>query len=145
MKSGLILAAALVYVGSSVAFTESGGGPNFDSLTDADRQVLQERFVKEIWPLMLRGEKQGCVGCHNGKINGQLKYSGNAEKDFRMLVKDGFMLKGDPGSLLAHIQSKDRKKRMPPPGKGEPWTKEETEVLQKFVVDVDKKQQKKAK
>jgi hypothetical protein len=34
---------------------------------------------------------------------------------------------------------------MPPPGRGDPWTKEETDVLSKFVIDIDKKQQKKPK
>ena len=126
MKTRSILAATLVFVGSSFAATLAGGGPNFDRLTDADRKDMQERFTKEVWPLLIRGEKNGCVGCHNGKIN-------------------GFMLRDDSGSLLAHIKSKDRKKRMPPPGKADPWTEAEMDVLQKFVVDLDKKQQKKSK
>jgi hypothetical protein len=145
MKTRSILAATLVFVGSSFTAALAGGGPNFDHLTDADRKDMQERFTKEVWPLLIRGEKNGCVGCHNGKINGTLKMSGKVEKDFRMLVKDGFMLRDDSGSLLAHIKSKDRKKRMPPAGKADPWTEAEMDVLQKFVVDLDKKQQKKPK
>jgi hypothetical protein len=47
--------------------------------------------------------------------------------------------------MLAHITSKDRKKRMPPPGKGDPWTKDEVEVLRKFVNDLETKQQKKTR
>ncbi|MBI1831422.1 MAG: hypothetical protein HYR84_08230 [Planctomycetes bacterium] len=145
MRARWIWAAALVFVGTSLASNVNSGGPNFDSLTDTDRKVMQERFVKEIWPLFLRGEKNGCVGCHNGKIVSSLKMSANVEKDFRMLLKDGFFLPGDPGSMLSRIESKDRKRRMPPPGKGDPWTKEETEVLQRFVADIDKKQTKKFK
>ena len=145
-KSRLILAAMLILVGSSVGATLAGSrGLNFDFLSDADRKGMQERFAKELWPLMQRGEKVGCVGCHNGKINSQLKMSGDLDKDFRMMVKDGFFLKDDSGSVLSHIKSKDRKKRMPPPGRGEPWTEAEMDVLSKFVVDLDKKQHKKAK
>jgi hypothetical protein len=145
MKTRLILMAMLIFVASSFAAALAGGGANFDFLTDADRKVMQERFVKEIWPLMQRGEKNGCVGCHNGKINSSLKMSGNAEKDFRMLVKDGFFIPDDTGSVLTRIKSKDRKKRMPPPGKADAWTQEEMEALHKFVTDLDKKQEKKAK
>src|SRR5262249_19613403 len=59
MRNRLILPATLAFVGSSLAATLAGGGANFDFLTDSDRKVLQERFVKEIWPLMQRGEKNG--------------------------------------------------------------------------------------
>jgi hypothetical protein len=142
MRKRLILPAMLAFFGSSLAATLAGGGANFDFLTDSDRKVLQERFVKEVWPLMQRGEKNGCVGCHNGKIVSSLKMSGNAEKDFRMLLKDGFFIPDDSGSVLTRIKSKDRKQRMPPPGKGDPWTQEETDVLHKFVTDLDKKQKK---
>jgi len=146
MKTRSILATLLLIVGSSLAAAFGGGvGANFDFLKEDDRKVLQERFTKEIWPLLHRGEKNGCVGCHNSKIVSALKMSGNPEKDFRMLVKDGFFLPNDSGSVLTRIESKDRKKRMPPPGKGEPWTDAEKEVLQKFVADLEKKQQKKSK
>src|SRR5262249_49759671 len=141
MKSRWILAAMLLFVGSSLAVALSEGGANFDFLKDQDRKVLQDRFVKDIYPMMLKDGKNGCVGCHSGKIVSSLKMSGDAEKDFRMLVKDGFFIPKDAGSVLTRIQSKDRKRRMPPPGKGDPWTKEEMEVLNKFVLDVEAKQQ----
>src|SRR5439155_2814267 len=140
----LLFGVLLLFVGSNIAMALVGGA-NFDFLKEEDRAVLEKRFVKEIYPLLLRGEKQGCVGCHSGKIVSSLKMSGNAEKDFRMLLKEGFFIPGDSGSMLTRIQSKDRKRRMPPPGKGDPWTEKETEVLHRFVVDLDKKQQKKIK
>jgi hypothetical protein len=143
MKTRWCLAGLLAFSASSLVLA---GGANFDFLTDADRNVLQERFVKELWPLMERGGKEGCIGCHAlPKTGGAMKVSGNAEKDFRFLVKEGFFLPNDAGSMLAHIQSKDRKKRMPPPGKGEPWTEKETEILHRFVVDLGKMQQKRPK
>ena len=145
MRMRLIIASLLVFGGCTLGITLAGGGGNFDRLTDADRTVLQERFVKEVWPLMQSQGKEGCVGCHQGKIVSSLKMSGNAEKDFRMMVKEGFFIPNDSGSLLTRIKSKDRKQKMPPPGKGEPWTEAEKDVLHKFVVDLDKKQQKKSK
>lgn len=145
MNTRRLLAVMLVFVASSFTLTLAGGGPNFDHLTDADRKVFQERFVKELWPLLERGGKNGCVGCHNGKINSTLKYTSNAEKDFRMLVKDGFFIPDDTGSMLSRIEAKNPKKKMPPPGKGDAWTKTEVELLDKFVADLDKKQQKKTK
>jgi len=137
----------LICFSISVAAVFAGGGGNFDHLTDSDRTAFQERFVKEIWPLLVREDpkkkKQSCVGCHNGKIVSALKYSGKAEKDFRMLVKEGFILPDDSGSLHTRVISKNKKQVMPPPGKGDPWTKEEAEVLRKFVDDLEAKQQKK--
>ena len=144
MKSQLLFGVLLLFVGANIAMALVGGA-NFDFLKEEDRAVLEKRFVKEIYPLLLRGEKQGCVGCHNGKIVSSLKMSGNAEKDFRMLVKEGFFIPNDSGSMLTRIKSKDRKQKMPPPGKGDPWTEKETELLHQFVMDLDKKQQKKLK
>ncbi len=144
MKARTMLAVTWMLAASGMAVAL--GGANFDFLKDDDRKVMQERFTKELWPLLLRGEKNGCVGCHAlPKTGGHMKMTGNPEKDFRLLVKDGFFIPNDAGSMLAHILSKDRKKRMPPPGKGDPWTDDEVKVLREFVSDLDKKQQKKPK
>jgi hypothetical protein len=145
MQARFFVASLLLFAAASFGFALAAGGNNFDFLTDADRKTMQERFVKEVWPLLEKGGKEGCVGCHNGKIVSALKMTGNAEKDFRMMVKEGFFIPDDAGSLLKRIQSKDRKRRMPPPGKGEPWTDAEMKVLHNFVVDLEKKQQKKPK
>ena len=144
MKTRLLLGVLLLFGGANLAMALAGGA-NFDFLKDEDRAVLEKRFVKDIYPLMLRGDKQGCVACHNGKIVSSLKMSGNAEKDFRMLVKEGFFIPNDSGSALTRITTKNRKQKMPPPGKGEPWTEKETQLLHDFVMDLDKKQQKKLK
>src|SRR4051794_39027265 len=76
-------------------------GRNFDKLADADRKVLGERFKADVWPLLVRGGKDGCVGCHSGgKLVSALRFSGDPDKDFRMLLREGFFLKDDGGSLL---------------------------------------------
>ena len=116
------------------------GGINFDKLSDADRKVFSERFEKEIWPLMTRGGKQGCVGCHNGKIVADLRLSGDAKKDFAKMLKDGFFLHDDAGSLLARITDKDKTRRMPKDA--EPWNAKDTETLRRFTEDMHKKEKK---
>src|SRR5262245_60746735 len=120
-----------------------GGGKGFDKLSAEDRKVLAERFERDIWPLMTRGGKDGCVGCHRtGKIVSALRMSGNVDKDFAMMLRDGFFLYGDAGSLLARVTEKDPKRMMPPPEKKEHrWSEKEIQVLREFFVDVDKKQQ----
>jgi hypothetical protein len=145
MNKKLLLTGLGVYAVVALAAAAAGGN-NFDFLKDGDRKVMQERFAKELWPLLERGDRNGCVGCHAlPKTGGHMKMTGKLDKDFPMLVKEGFFIPGDSGSMLAHITSKDRKKRMPPPGKGDPWTKDEVEVLRKFVNDLETKQQKKTR
>jgi hypothetical protein len=114
--------------------------PSFDKLSAADRQAFQKRFEKEVWPLMTRNGKQGCVGCHSGKQVTALRLTGKLNKDFPMLIKEGFFLPDDAGSLLGRVTDPDKERRMPQDQA--PWTKQEVEVLRAFVVDLDKKQQK---
>lgn len=145
MKTKWALVGVLTCLGCNFAAALAGNGGSFDHLTDADRQVFQERFTKEIWPIMSRGEKKLCAGCHGpgGKVVSALKLTGDPAKDFRMLVKEGFFIPDDSGSILTRVTSKDKQHRMPPPGKADPLSREDIEVLQKFVADLDKKQQKK--
>src|SRR5947209_16018848 len=77
--------------------------PSFDKLNDADRKAFGERFRREIWPLLVEGGKDGCAGCHNGKKVSTLRFRGDAEQDFRMLVREGYLLKDDAGSLLERV------------------------------------------
>jgi hypothetical protein len=112
---------------------------SFDKLTDGDRKTLGERFQREIWPLLVREGKEGCVGCHNGKPVSALKFSGDAAKDFRMLLRDGFLLKDDPGSLLERIEDPSKTRRMPP-GDRPRWNDADKKILADFVTAVDQKQ-----
>jgi hypothetical protein len=113
--------------------------PSFDRLSDADRAAFAKRFERELWPLLTRGGKDGCVGCHSAKGRPQPRFSGDAAKDFRMLVKEGFFLHQDPGNLVARVASKDKRTRMPP-GNRPPWTAAETELLRQFTADLDARQ-----
>lgn len=110
----------------------------FDKLVEADRKVFGERFEKEIWPLLQRGGKDGCVGCHSSTKQGSLRLTGDAAKDFRRMLGDGFFLKGDAGSLLERIRDQDPKRRMPP-GNRPAWNAAEIKLLQAFVEDLDLK------
>jgi hypothetical protein len=121
----------------------TAGGQNFDKLNDADRKVFAERFEREVWPLLVRGGKDGCVGCHRGgKIVSALRFSGNVDKDFLMLLKDGFFLHPDDGSLLARLTDKDAERRMP--HKLKPWEEKDIAVLRSFVLDLKKKERSKS-
>lgn len=111
----------------------------FDKLSESDRQAFSKRFEKEIWPLMTRHGKDGCVGCHDKKNISTLHFQNDADKDFRKMLKDGFFLPNDQGSILFLVSTKT-KSRMPP-GNRPRWTAKEIETLRRFVVDLDKKQQ----
>lgn len=151
----IVLAAAcvgLLLTGLWISRLASAQGQNFDRLSDADRKVFAERFERDVWPLLARGGKDGCVGCHRaGGIVTALRMSGNVDKDFLMLLKEGFFLHPDAGSLLGRVTEKDPERRMPHkyvPGKkqpvpGEPWPEKDMQILRDFVIDLDRKQQKK--
>lgn len=123
-------------------------GLNFDRLTDEDRQAFQKRFEKELWPLLTRYERDGCVGCHAGaKIVSALRMTGDINKDFPMMIRQGFFIPDDAGSLLGRMLDKDPKRIMPPPAKDPKfkrphWTEQELALLRTFVIDLDKKQKK---
>jgi hypothetical protein len=119
----------------------SAQGPNFDKLDDADRKVLAERFKQEVWPLLMRGTgEQSCVGCHKSKGGNVLKLSGDPDKDFRMLLRNGFFLKDDGGSLLGRIEDTNPKRIMPPPGKAPTWSESDRRSLRELVDAIDQKQ-----
>lgn len=118
----------------------SAGQPNFDNLAPEDRKAFAARFEKEVWPLLVKNGKDGCVGCHSGKIVSALRFTGKADKDFPILLKEGFFLHEDEGSLLARVTDKDKERRMP---KGKtPWTEKDVQILRAFTADVHKKQKK---
>lgn len=116
-----------------------GGGGSFDKLGDADRLAFQQRFEREVWPLLLRDAKEGCVGCHVANHRSTLKFVGKASDDYRKLLADGFFLHNDSANLVAVIETKDRKKRMPP-GQRPAWVAADITVLKQFIADLDKKQ-----
>jgi hypothetical protein len=134
----VVLSLALVPCGGPSGAAQS----RFDKLTEPDRQLFSKRFEKDIWPLMMRGDKDGCVGCHSsGKIVSSLRFKGNdADKAFRMLLKDGYLLPDDLGGVLHLISTKNKKERMP---KDLPaWPAGDVATMRQFILDLDKKQQK---
>ena len=139
MKRGIVVAAVVVAIGAGVALWAQQN--SFDKLSAPDRQAFQERFTKEIWPLMQRNGKQGCVGCHSGKIVTALRLTGDVNKDFPMLLREGFFIPDDAGSLHGRITDKDPQRRMPR-SKVQFWTDAEAKLLQTFVMDLDEKQKK---
>lgn len=130
----------VVFVG--MRWLTAAQGVNFDRLSDADRKVFAERFRNDIWPLLTSAKKKedSCVGCHSkSTIVSSLRMAGDADKDFRMLLREGFFLKDDPGSLLERIKDPTKNRKMPP-GDRPPWTDAEKKILSAFVNDVHAKQ-----
>ena len=132
---------ATMFLMSGQVRTNAGKSSRFDRLTEKDKEVFSKRFEKEIWPLLIRNGKDGCVGCHNLKHQSTLRFSGKADKDFRKLLSDGFFLVKDPGGMLQLVSTTNPRQKMPP-GKRKSWTKSEIERLRQFVTDVAKKQRK---
>jgi hypothetical protein len=135
----LIVAGVLLWVGLSLGPLRSAGSTPFDKLSDTDRNAFAGRFEREVWPLLVRGGKNGCVGCHGAKHRSPLRFTGKADDDFRALLKEGFLLADDPGNLVARIETKDRKAKMPP-GKRPAWPAADAQILRQFIADVDKAQ-----
>jgi hypothetical protein len=135
----VVLLAVAAGVATELRTLRAGQGGKFDKLSEADRKVLGTRFEKEIWPLFVRNGMDGCVGCHSSKQGGAaLRLTGDANKDFHILVGQGFMLKGDAGSMLERILDKDPKRHMPP-GNRPSWTEPEIRILRAFVDELDQK------
>src|SRR5262245_41985755 len=79
------------------------------------------RFEKEIWPLLSRNGKDGCVGCHTPRHRSTLRMSGSAAQDFENLLFGGYFLPDDPGAFL-HVVSTPNPKAHMPPGRRAAWT-----------------------
>ena len=137
MRIGTCLVVTLL---CGVPWLDAGQSSSFDKLSAADRVVFAERFQRELWPLLTRGGKDSCLGCHHGKHSSGLRLSGQADADFRTLLREGFLLKDDPGSVLASVTRTDGKRRMPP-GKRPAWSAAEVRLLRDFVEDLHKRQQ----
>lgn len=144
-RTTIVLAAlALGLAGAFWSLLRAEGQESFDRLSKADREAFGQRFVKEIYPLMQRNGKDGCVGCHSGKLVSALRLTGKVETDFAMLLREGFFLPDDAGSILGRITDKDKDRRMPL-GNRPRWSDKEVALLRLFVNDLAKKNQRQGK
>jgi hypothetical protein len=134
--AGVLLTVA---IGVGLPGLRAQQGRNFDRLSDEDRAVFAARFTKEIWPLLKRGnEKESCVTCHL-TTGGTLRFSGDPAKDFPKLLREGYLQKGDAGSLLERVADRDVKRRMPP--KLPAWNEADIKVFRAFINDLHARQQ----
>jgi hypothetical protein len=137
---GILCGAAAILCALALRGSSAAQGTNFDKLAEPDRKELGERFKKEVWPLLVRGGMDGCVGCHSSNKGGAaLRFNGDPDKDFRMLLRNGFFLKDDQGSLLGRIEDTNKKRRMPP-DKRPLWTDAEKKALSDLVGAIERKQ-----
>ncbi len=100
-----------------------------------DAAALEERFTKEIWPLLDRANG-GCVACHRANNPSQLHFGEDgAGFNFKKLLGHGFFNPDNPSGLLARITSPIPEQRMPP-APANPWPAGEVEKLRRFVKDL---------
>jgi hypothetical protein len=139
--TALCLLCALVLTAAGLRFVPAQSKVNHDKLSDADRKALGERFEKEVWPIFSKG-KDNCLSCHlvQKKVLTQLKLSGDAQKDFRMMVREGFFLADDEGSILGMVTHRDPELRMPQ-GRGR-LADADIKVIREFTAELNKRQKK---
>ena len=94
------------------------------------------RFEREVWPLLSRNGRDGCVGCHTSRHRSTLRLKGSADEDFRKLWSDGFLIPDDPGGVLHLVSTRNPKTRMPP-GKRPAWNDGEIALLRRFVTELN--------
>ena len=107
-----------------------------EALNAEQMKKWTERFEKEVWPLLSRNGKDGCVGCHTPRHRSTLRMSGHAGEEFERLLTGGFLLPEDPGAFL-HVVSTPNPKTHMPPGKRAAWTADEIALLKRFVIELD--------
>ena len=79
--AGVLLLAVVLGVGPCAQ--RVGGLTNCRIRTGA---VFAARFKNEIWPMLKRGgARESCVTCHL-KTRGNLRFSGNPDRDFARLL-----------------------------------------------------------
>jgi hypothetical protein len=104
-------------------------------LAPDDAAQLEERFTREIWPLLDRANG-GCVSCHNAQNPSQLHFSADGPGgNFKKLLSGSFFEPENPVSLLARVTSPVKEQRMPPPPM-KAWTDDEVGKLRDFVTDL---------
>lgn len=99
------------------------------------REKFSKRFEKEVWPLLAENGKSSCTACHTQKHRSSLQMAGKPSEDFQRLLADGFLIHGDPGSLLSAVRSKNPRTAMPP-GKRKRWNDSQVELLENFMKDL---------
>jgi hypothetical protein len=138
--TALCLLCAFVLTAAGLRWLPAQTKVNHDKLSEADRKALAERFEKELWPIMTKG-KESCLSCHKGgKVLSQLRLTGDPQKDFRMMVREGFFLPDDEGSILGMVTHRDPELRMPQ-GKAR-LADADIKILREFTAELNRRQKK---
>lgn len=128
MRCGILLALGLVLLAPVLDASEA--------LSAEKMKRWSVRFEKEIWPLLTRNGKDGCVGCHTPRHRSTLRISGGAGEEFEKLLVGGYLLPDDPGAFL-HVVSTPNPKTHMPPGRRDSWAADEIALLKRFVTELD--------
>jgi hypothetical protein len=108
-------------------------------LSAADHKAFELRFQRDLWPLLSRNGKDGCVGCHHREHKSGLQFFPDADTSFQVLLTEGFFEPANPSSLLARASAPKGDGRMPP-GSRPGWTDAELQTLRRFVNDLYQRQ-----
>lgn len=116
---------------STAGKTAAGSLP----LAAEDATILQDRFTREIWPLLERANG-GCVSCHNAKNPSQLHFAAEGPApNFKKLLAGGFFDPENPSGIMARVTTADSAVRMPPPP-FKAWAEDEISLLRSFVTEL---------
>ncbi len=96
---------------------------------------FQERFDREIWPIISDNGKSSCIRCHDQNHQSGFRLTGEASADFTAMLGDGWFHPHDPGGILFCITSKNPEFMMPP-GKLPRLEEAQVEVLTEFARDL---------
>ena len=83
-------------------------------LTPDDTKAFEDRFAKELWPLM----QENCVPCHGSKNASQLLLVGDSRAAFLKMLGEGFFDADNHASILERVATTDKQIIMPPTSMG---------------------------
>jgi hypothetical protein len=101
---------------------------------DLQRQ-FQTRFDRDLWPLISNNGKSSCLRCHDSQHRSSVRLSGDSEKDFATLLREGFLHPSDPSGIHYAITSEEPDTKMPP-AKLPKWTEDQVKIFERFTQDL---------
>jgi hypothetical protein len=131
VASGALLAVLLA--GGAFALL----GADKPATPSAGHAKLVQRFEKEVYPLITRGQEDSCISCHDGDGTSELVLFGNARDDFQVLREGGYFLTNTVDTLLGRVTSDNPKKRMPKGRHADQWSPDEISQLRAFLGDLN--------
>ena len=103
------IVALVLFLGLMPVLAQS---PSFDRIPEADKPALRKRFETEVWPFFQLRVAPGTSASAVHEQGWFAKAPRNADRDFDMMLKEGFFLPDDAGSLIVRVADTDKKRRI---------------------------------